>query len=346
MNRGTTQSLRRSPCSSAAALPSGACSAGDAKAKEQTSRGAGRAACRAVAATEQPIARFIRATGIADGRGTGRRRGRDRRPRRRGEHRARHAGVARAPSSIRISSTETDAQLKEAEANAAQLEARLGITGGGGVRRQRGSRGAEREGALRSRAERSSRASSRCSISASCRSRNTTSAGPRRKRRASSTRRRRTARRSSIRCCRRRARASRSRARPSPTPSVRAPFNGVVAAAPGHRRRLRDQGHEGGDRRPREPAARAADGPRAVRCPSMAPSASRSPSRWTRIPGASSRAESKYVSPALQADQRALTVEAIVPNAERRAQAGPVRDGAHRAAGAHAGRADPARRVD
>ena len=59
---------------------------------------------------------------------------------------------------------------------------------------------------------------------------------------------------------------------------------------------------------------------------------------------ASSTARSEYVSPALQADQRALTVEAVVPNPERRAQAGPVRHRAHRAAEADAGRARAGRR--
>src|SRR6185369_447186 len=38
--------------------------------------------------------------------------------------------VSKGAELIRISSTETDAQVKEAEANAAQIEARLGITGG------------------------------------------------------------------------------------------------------------------------------------------------------------------------------------------------------------------------
>ena len=83
----------------------------------------------AVAATERPIARFIRATGslmaeeqadvAAETAG-----------------RVVSAGIERGtPVSqgaelIRLSPTETDAQLKEAEANAAQLEARLGISGG------------------------------------------------------------------------------------------------------------------------------------------------------------------------------------------------------------------------
>ena len=40
----------------------------------------------------------------------------------------------------------------------------------------------------------------------------------------------------------------------------------------------------------------------------------------------------RYVSPSLRADQRALTVEAVVPNSNGRAQARHVRDGADRAA--------------
>src|SRR5436305_1349168 len=39
--------------------------------------------------------------------------------------------VAMGAELVRLSGTETDAQLKEAEANAAQIEARLGLTGGG-----------------------------------------------------------------------------------------------------------------------------------------------------------------------------------------------------------------------
>ena len=64
----------------------------------------------------------------ADGRRTGRRRRRNRRPRRR---RRRSSAARRSPQGaelIRVSATETDAQLKEAEANAAQIEARLGLT--------------------------------------------------------------------------------------------------------------------------------------------------------------------------------------------------------------------------
>ena len=61
MNRGTTHPLVLALLS-AAVLTAGACSAGDAKAKEQTSSPPV-VQVAAVAAAEQPIVRFIRATG-------------------------------------------------------------------------------------------------------------------------------------------------------------------------------------------------------------------------------------------------------------------------------------------
>ena len=64
-----------------------------------------------------------------DGRGSGRASPRKRRPRRRHAGRARHDRSPKAPSSCASRSTETDAQVKEAEANAAQIEARLGLRG-------------------------------------------------------------------------------------------------------------------------------------------------------------------------------------------------------------------------
>ena len=110
------------------ALGSGACSSGAAKGKEQPST-APVVPAAAVAATEQPIARFIRATGslmaeeqaevAAETAG-----------RVMSANIERGTNVAQGAELIRISSTETDAQVKEAEANAAQIEARLGITGG------------------------------------------------------------------------------------------------------------------------------------------------------------------------------------------------------------------------
>ena len=108
--------------------------------------------------------------------------------------------------------------------------------------------------------------------------------------------------------------------------------------APRLGRRLRHQGHEGRDRRPRQSAARAADGPRAVRR-RRSSSASRSPSRSTPIRAGSSRARVRYVSPALEADPARADRRSDRAEPERRAQAGPLRDRAHRAAGADARRA-------
>lgn len=84
----------------------------------------------AVAAVEQPIARYVRATGSLTA-----------------EEQAdvaaeiggrviatpveRGTPVATGAELVRLSPTETDAQAKEAEANAAQIEARLGLTAGG-----------------------------------------------------------------------------------------------------------------------------------------------------------------------------------------------------------------------
>ena len=112
----------------AAPLASVACSAGDAKGKDQPAAPAA-VAVAPVPAVEQPIARFIRATGtlMAEEQAdvaaeTG---GRIiSAPVERG------TPVTTGAELVRISSTETDAQLKEAEANAAQIEARLGITAG------------------------------------------------------------------------------------------------------------------------------------------------------------------------------------------------------------------------
>lgn len=130
MNRGTLHSFVLSLLA-AAALASGACTTGAAK-SDAPPTAPPAVAVSAVAATERPIARYIRATGslmaeeqadvAAETAG-----------------RVVAAGVERGtPVSmgaelIRLSSAETDAQLKEAEANAAQIEARLGITGGAGL---------------------------------------------------------------------------------------------------------------------------------------------------------------------------------------------------------------------
>ena len=111
-----------------AAVPLAGCSSGDAKARERPVAPAVIAVAPA-AAIEQPIARFIRATGTLMAE-------------EQADVAAETAGrvvsapvergttVSQGAELVRLSSIETDAQLKEAEANAAQIEARLGLTSG------------------------------------------------------------------------------------------------------------------------------------------------------------------------------------------------------------------------
>jgi RND family efflux transporter MFP subunit len=105
------------------------CSAGDAKTKDTPAKPTATAVA-ATAAVERPIARFIRATGTLTAE-------------EQADVAAETAGrvvaapvergstVAANAELIRLAPTEADAQLKEAEANAAQIEARLGIASGG-----------------------------------------------------------------------------------------------------------------------------------------------------------------------------------------------------------------------
>jgi membrane fusion protein, multidrug efflux system len=114
-----------------AAFAAAGCSAGNAKTKDQAAASPA-IAVTPVAAVERPLARFIRATGslMADeqadvaaetaGRVTGT-------PIERG------TPISAGSALIHLSATETDAQLKEAEANAGQIEARLGMTSGGAL---------------------------------------------------------------------------------------------------------------------------------------------------------------------------------------------------------------------
>jgi multidrug efflux pump subunit AcrA (membrane-fusion protein) len=111
-----------------AAAVASACSAGSAKTKEQSAAPPS-IPVAAAAAVERPIARFIRATGTLMAE-------------EQADVAAETAGrvvsapvergtpVTQGAELIRLLAAETDAQLKEAEANAAQLEARLGISGG------------------------------------------------------------------------------------------------------------------------------------------------------------------------------------------------------------------------
>ena len=115
----------------AAALAAGmfgsACSAADGKTKDREAAPATPIAVAPAAAVERPIARFVRATGslMAEEQA---------------EVAAETAGrvvatpiergtsVTQGAELIRLSATETEAQAREAEANAAQIEARLGLT--------------------------------------------------------------------------------------------------------------------------------------------------------------------------------------------------------------------------
>jgi RND family efflux transporter MFP subunit len=109
-------------------LAAAACSTADGKSADQPATPAA-IAVSAVTATEQPIARFIRATGslTADDQAAVAAEVGGRiiaAPVERG------SAVAQGAELIRISSTEAEAQVQEAEANAAQIEARLGLTNG------------------------------------------------------------------------------------------------------------------------------------------------------------------------------------------------------------------------
>jgi multidrug efflux pump subunit AcrA (membrane-fusion protein) len=111
-----------------AAALAAACSSGVAKSTD-ASTAATAIAVSPVAAADQPIARFIRATGTLMAE-------------EQADVAAETAGrvvsaqvergtpVSQGAELVRISSTETEAQLKEAEANAAQIEARLGLDAG------------------------------------------------------------------------------------------------------------------------------------------------------------------------------------------------------------------------
>ena len=112
-----------------APLVSAGCSAADGKTTDQPAAPPA-IAVAPVAAVERPIARFIRATGTLTAE-------------EQADVAAETAGrVVAAPIErgtpvrqgaelIRVAAAETEAQLREAEANAAQIEARLGLTSGG-----------------------------------------------------------------------------------------------------------------------------------------------------------------------------------------------------------------------
>jgi RND family efflux transporter MFP subunit len=112
----------------AAALAAGCTAAG--KTNDHPPAAAPAVAISAVAAVEQPIARFIRATGsltAEDQAGVAA----ETAGRVVGTPVERGTPVTEGTELVRLSSTETEAQLQEATANAAQIEARLGLTTSG-----------------------------------------------------------------------------------------------------------------------------------------------------------------------------------------------------------------------
>jgi len=310
MNRGTLSSFAVALLG-AAALASGGCSAGDAKAKEQTVS-APVVAISAVVATERPIARFIRATGslmaeeqaevAAETAG-----------RVVAANIERGAPVTRGAELIRISATETDAQLKEAEANAAQLEARLGITGGAALdvnavpEVQNAKAGADLAQAEFARIK--SLLDQRVVSQSEYDQRRTQAEAARQQYEAAKN----GAAQQYQMLQAARARVSLAHKAFSDT-SVRAPFNGVVA------QRLVTTGDYVTKGMKVATIVRVDPLRVQLTVPEQAVS-SMAPGQPVTFevdayPGRQFEGKVKYVSPALQADQRALTVEAIVPNGE------------------------------
>jgi len=310
MNRGSTRSFVIALLGSAA-LVSGACSSGDAKAKEQTSS-APVVPVSAIAAVERPIARFIRATGSlmaeeqADvaaetaGRVVS-------------ANIERGSAVSEGAELIRVSATETDAQLKEAQANAAQLEARLGITGGGDMdvnavpEVQNAKAGADLAQAEFARIK--SLLDQRVVSQSEYDQRRTQAEAARQQYEAAKN----GAAQQYQMLQAARARVALARKAFSDT-SVRAPFTGVVA------QRLVTSGDY--VTKGMKVATIVRVNPLRVQLtvPEQAVS-SMAPGQPVifevdAYPGRRFEGKIKYVSPALQAEQRALTVEAIVPNAD------------------------------
>jgi membrane fusion protein (multidrug efflux system) len=310
MNRGLTHSLVAALLA-AAPLASGGCSSGDAKAKEQQAAPP-LVPVSAVTATERPIARFIRATGslMADEQA---------------DVAAETAGrvvaagiergtpVSQGAELVRLSAAETDAQLKEAEANAAQIEARLGITAGAAFdvnavpEVQNAKAGADLAQAEFARIK--SLLDQRVVSQSEYDQRRTQAEAARQQYEAAKNGA--AQQYQSLQAAR--ARVSLARKAFADT-VVRAPFNGVVA------QRLVTVGDY--VTKGMKVAIVVRVNPLRVQLtvPEQAVSSMAAGQPVTfevdAYPGRQFEGKVKYVSPALQADQRALTVEALVPNAD------------------------------
>ena len=305
MNRGTIYSLM------VIAAAATACSSGSAKGKEQATAPVV-VPVSAVAATERPIARFIRATGslmaeeqadvAAETSG-----------RVMAANIERGAPVSQGAELIRISATETGAQVKEAEANAAQIEARLGITGGAALEVnavpevQNAKAGADLAQSEFARIK--SLLDQRVVSQSEYDQRRTQAEAARQQYEAAKN----GAAQQYQMLQAARARVSLARKALADT-SVRAPFSGVVA------QRLVTTGDY--VTKGMKVATIVRVNPLRVQLtvPEQAVSAMAPGQPVTfevdAYPGRQFEGKVKYVSPALQAEQRALTVEALVPNAD------------------------------
>ena len=234
--------------------------------------------------------------------------------------RARHARHGRARCWSASRATETSAQLQEADANAAQIEARLGLVGRAAVRSDARARRDEREGVARlgrggvqphQVAARSEGRVAERVRSAAHAGRGGAAAVPDGAERARSSR---TAR------CRRRARASTLARKAVADTVVRAPFAGIVAE------RLVSTGDY--VTRGTKVATVVRIDPVRVELTvpeqyvSLVKSGQAVRLTVDAYPGEVFAATVRFVSPALEPDQRALTVEAIAPNADGRLKPG------------------------
>ena len=236
---------------------------------------------------------------------------------------------------VRLLATETEAQLKEAEANAAQIEARLGLTGDGGVRRRRACPKCGRR-----KPPTSWRESEFARIKSLLEQRVVSqSEFDQRRTQMEATRQQYEAAKNGAAQQYQSLQAARARvalARKALADTVvRAPFAGVVAE------RLVSVGDY--VTKGMKVAVVVRVNPLRVQLtvPEQFVSAVAVGQPVTfevdAYPGRQFDGTVRYVSPALQADQRALTDRSGRAEPRRRAEAGPLRDGAHRAADADAG---------
>ena len=262
------------------------------------------------------------------------------------DRRRRSSGAAawrRARRSSRWRRSRRRPRATDAEANVAQLEARLALRARRALRRRAGAGSGDGQGLARPGRSgvRPDQEPARSEGRVAGRVRPAAQAG--RRRRATSTARRATRRSSSTGCSRARRRALSLARKALGDTVVRAPFAGLVVERKVSVGDFVTRGTKVVTVVKVVAAARRTDGARAVGR-SRSRRASRSASRSTRIPGRYFDGQVRFVSPAFRADQRALTVEAIVPNADDALKPGHVRVGGSDAAGggAVAGRAVPA----